>query len=341
MVDLASEQLQQNPAGWPDEVLPLFERAITCEYASLTRHHRPITYPVTPYVGEDGLTLDVSTGLTYPAKAERARHNPKVALLYSDPVGCGLIKPPSVLVFGLATVRDANLQNNTDRYMRLSFVKVSSAYKGIPPFLLRRMPWYFARIWIEVTPLRIQWWPAGELDGQPQMWQAPAETVAPASDPAPSGKAPGMWKAGPVDWRSGAEYAVQNLGDPILTVVTTDGFPLPFRVRNAALVPDGIRVHVPSGMPAIVTDSACLTFHTHPEVFTGQQNLVFVGRVQQEANGYVFIVERQLGDWSLAGSRLQSTLDFFRNGRKLAPRLAMEAARRGQPVPRVHLPGKN
>src|SRR5215217_902128 len=63
----------ENPGGWPEVLLPLFERAITVEYASFTRAGAPITYPVTPYVGEDGLTLDVSTGLTYPSKAERAR----------------------------------------------------------------------------------------------------------------------------------------------------------------------------------------------------------------------------------------------------------------------------
>ncbi len=54
---------------------------------------------------------------------------------------------------------------------------------------------------------------------------------------------------------------------------------------------------------------------------------VFVELVQPEAPDCVFVVERQLGDWSLAGSRLQATWDFFRNGRKLAPRLAAEAAR--------------
>jgi hypothetical protein len=335
-----SEQLQQNPAGWPNTVLALFERAITCEYATLTKHQTPITYPVTPYIGDDGRTLDVSTGLTYPAKAERARRNPKVALLYSDPVGSGLANPPVVLVLGLATVQDANLQQNTDRYLRLSMVKVPSAYKGMPPFMLRRMPWYFGRIWIQVTPLRILWWPAGETESQPQIWQAPTGTAAPPSDPAPSGKALGVWKEGPTDWRSGAEYAVQNLGDPILTIVTADGFPLPFRVRNATLVPGGIRIHVPSGRPAPATGPACLTFHTHPELFTGQQNLVFVGQVQQEADGCIFSVERQLGDWSLVGSRLKATWDFMQNGRKLAPRLAAEAERRGQPVPKVRLPGE-
>jgi len=74
--------------------------------ATLTSHYTPNTYPVTPYVGDDGRTLDASTGLTYPTKAERARRNPKVALLYSDPVGSGLIKPAAALVLGLASVRE-------------------------------------------------------------------------------------------------------------------------------------------------------------------------------------------------------------------------------------------
>jgi hypothetical protein len=129
--------LAGNPAGWPEELLPLFEQAITVEYASLTRAGAPVTYPVTPYVGEDGLTLDVSTGLTYSAKAERARRNPKVALLYSDPLGSGLDAAPVVLVQGLATVRDADLQANTDRYVRLSMAKAPDAYEGQPKFLLR------------------------------------------------------------------------------------------------------------------------------------------------------------------------------------------------------------
>ena len=91
-----------NPAGWPEAALGRFQRAITVEYTSLTRAGLPIMIPLTPFLGEDQLSVDVSTGLTYPAKAERARRNPKVCLLFSDPVGSGLSNPPIVLVQGLA-----------------------------------------------------------------------------------------------------------------------------------------------------------------------------------------------------------------------------------------------
>ena len=87
----------------------MFERAITCEYASLTRAGSPVTAPITPYIGASG-TLDVSTGLTYPAKAERARRNPRVALLFADTIGAGAGDGPVVLVQGYAAVRDGDLQ---------------------------------------------------------------------------------------------------------------------------------------------------------------------------------------------------------------------------------------
>jgi hypothetical protein len=313
----------------------MFERAITTEYASLTARGAPLTYPVTPYIAENGKTLDVSTGLTYPSKAERARRNPKVALLYSDPVGTRLSKPPVVLVQGLAAVRDADLQANTDRYLRQSFKKVPEAYAGMPSFLLRRLPWYFVRIWIQVTPLRILWWPEGNLDRQPESWQAPQDIIAPESDPAPAGKSPGSWKEGPADWRPGASYAIQRLGNPVVTVVDGQGFPFPMRVRGASLTPDGFHFDIPVGLPANLYGPACLTFHTHPEQFTGQQNMVFTGGVEK---GGAFVVEKQIGDWSLAGSKLRATWEFMNNGRKLAPRLAEEARRRGQAVPAIRLP---
>ncbi len=334
--------LAGNPAGWPEELLPLFERAITVEYASLTRAGAPVTYPVTPYVGEEGTTLDVSTGLTYPAKAERARRNPKVALLYSDPLGSRLDAAPVALVQGLATVRDADLQANTDRYVRLSMAKNPAAYEGQPKFLLRSVGWYYARIWIQVTPTRMLWWPAGRLDGQPQEWRAPAGTNAPPSDPGSPGGQPAAWMEQPSEWRQAAERAVREFPFRDLTFVGEDGFPVCLPVTEISPDPSGFRLRVARLAGAAPESRACLTFHTHDPKFTAQQNRALVGRISQaEDDGLVFEVERLLGNWDISENKLGFMFDFmFRKGRRLRPRLKAEAARRGQPVPEIRFPGE-
>lgn len=332
-----STALAGNPAAWPEELLPLFERAITVEYASLTRAGNPVTYPVTPYVGEDGLSLDVSTGLTYPAKAERARRNPKVALLYSDPLGSGLDAAPVALVQGMATVLDSDLQANTDRYVRLAMAKLPDAYEGQPKFMLRTLAWYFARIWIQVTPTRILWWPAGRPHDAPREWTAPEGTSAPPSDPAPPGKQPASWTEQPSGWRAAAKMALQEFPFRDLTLEGTDGFPVCLPVADISLEAEGLRLRAARLADARPEGPACLTFHAHDEGFSFQQNRVLVGRVSQADDGALaFAVERLLGDWSLPSGRLATTLDFmFRKGRRLRPRLKTESARRGQPVPRV------
>jgi hypothetical protein len=144
---------------------------ITTEYASLDRSGAPITWPVTPYLGRDGRTIDVATGLTYPLKAERARRNPKVALSFSQPLGSGLTEPATFVIHGLATVRDADLRANSARYLAEVAARLPEAFDSIPTAMLRRMAWYWARIWVEVTPVRVLWWPGGDLDQPPQLWQ--------------------------------------------------------------------------------------------------------------------------------------------------------------------------
>jgi hypothetical protein len=328
-----------SPAGWPEAVLPVFQRAIAVEYTSLTRTGTPIMVPVTPYVEQGAQTLDVSTGLTYPAKAERARRNPKVCLLFADHVGAGLTDPPVVLVQGLARVRDADLQANTDRYVRLALAKTPAVYRGLPRFLLRRLDWYFARIWIQVTPIQIWWWKSKALDQAPGQWVAPPTTTAPPSDPAPSGRQPTAWLQAPADWRSTARSAVARLDQRDLGWVGADGFPLAVPVAGVEEAEQGFRLRLGRHLPGAPQGPACLTFHAHPATFTRQENHTFLGEVAPTGpSEYVFRVRRLLADVSLTGNKLASTLGFLAKGRRLAPRLEPEASRRGQPVPKVRPP---
>jgi len=333
----------RNPSVWPDGLLEVFERSLTVEYASLTRTGLPITVPTTPYLGDNFETIDVSTGLTYPTKAERARRDPRVCLLFADPLGSGLDEPPVVLVQGLATVRDSDLQANTDRYVRLSMQKLPEATKGQPRFVLRRLGWYYARIWIEVTPLHMRWWPGRNLEEPPRTLNAAEGTAAPLSDPAPSGKQPGPWLAPPSSWRDAAREA-DRLSTHDLTTVDANGFPLCLPVLRTEVVDDGFGLRLGPGAPPVQAGPACLTIHAHPQRFTGQENRTIIGTLQpspDRGGPFHFRAERALADWSLAGSRTRMGLSFLGKGRRLSPRLASEAQRRFQAVPIVRLPDKS
>jgi hypothetical protein len=332
---MSAEQTSSSVA-WPPGLHDVFERAITCEYASLTSAGAPVTVPATPYVGAG--SLDVSTGLSYPAKAERARRNPKVALLYADALGAGMSGAPVVLVQGHAAVRDADLQLNTDRYVRSSLIKLPAAGKGQPKALLRRLVFYYARIWIEITPTRIRWWPDRDLAHEPQQWQIDPAAPLPQSDPTPSGRQPPAWLDPPPGWREVAARALEALPFADLTVVAQDGFPLCLPVAAGAFEGEEVPLRIGSGAPELAMGPACLTVHGHDEQFTTQENHTLVGTLTQGADGPRLRVERALADWSITGNRAQAAIGFLRKGRRLAPRLKAEAARRGQPVPTVNLP---
>jgi hypothetical protein len=322
-------------AAWPAQLTEAFERALTCEYASLTRAGAPVTMPSTPYVGNG--TLDVSTGLSYPAKAERARRNPKVALLFADSIGNTSEGTPVVLVQGHAAVRDADLQSNTDRYARVAVEKLPEATKGQPKFLLRRMKFYYARIWIEVVPQRILWWEDRDLAGAPQEWRIGSGRELPRSDPAPTGRQSPAWLTPPADWRGIAARALRELPLADLTFVDVDGYPLCVPVTAGSLEGDLVSLGLGSGAPELRPGPACLTVHGHDERFTTQENHTLVGELMLHGGGPRLRVERALADWSLAGNRAQIAIGFLHKGRMLSPRLSAEAARRGQPVPEVRL----
>jgi hypothetical protein len=315
-----------------------------------------VTIPTTPYVGQHG-TLDVSTGLTYPAKAERARRNPRVCLLFADPLGEAMGSAPVAVVQGHAAVRDSDLQANTDRYTRESQIKLPAATKGQPKFALKRMAFYYARIWIEITPLRILWWSDRSMEEAPDEWRAPEGTAKPASDPAPPGNPPPAWREPPSDWRSLARRALSDLPLADLTFVDAEGVPMCIPVQTTGLSDDRVALKVGAGAPGLQAGPACLTLHGHPEQFTGQENHTLIGELEtadgelQAADGELrtaagqlrtadgpphFKVQRALADWSLVGNRASAALSFLSARRSLSPRLRAEAARRGQPVPDVH-----
>ena len=340
---MSNELAFTNTLGLPQELVPIMINNLVCEYSSLKKHGTPITMPLIPFPGEDGRTIDINTGLTYPSKAERARNNPRVCLLYSEPKGTAIENPPTILVYGHATVHDSDLQKNTDRYVQ-SALTLTQMFRIMPRFIFRQLNGYLARIWISVTPLKVLWWPEGDTEKTPQQWLAPEGTQAPPSDPQPK-RLSTRHKPLVVmstDWSKEITYALEHLGDPILTVVDAEGYPVPFRARSGSLVSEGLYLDLPSGMPVEAQGRGCLTFHSlqvKNGEMTSNENMSFSGNVSRDGDHALFRVKRQLPGASFK-TDLSGMLSMGKFMLSLKKRLEAEAERRGQPVPKVRFPGE-
>lgn len=301
-------------AGLPDRVIDVIRAAAVVEYATMSAAGVPIDTPTLCFPADDLSSLDVGTGLAYPAKADRARRNPKVGLLVE-----GLPGEPVVSVAGRAVIRDADFQANLDRYL------AETAYwmPGAPPWPeARKAVWYWTRIIVQVVPVTVRWWDSdADMDGPPHLWHAPPSTLA--SDPDPSGKPSPVppWPQPP--WEEHARNIMATGAPGHLTLADDDGYPLPIRARRVTLTPTGFDLDIANGAPWKRAGKATLSF---------QGRAIFVGDVSEDGGTLRFAVERVLPVlpftstrelWSPSAATLGSMMD----------RLRHELGRRGQSIP--------
>jgi len=304
----------------PENVQRLIEGAPFTEYATVSAAAVPINTPTYVFPGDDLGLLALATGLAYPAKAERARRNPKVGLLIE-----GRADEPVVSIRGKAAVRDADLTGNARRYIS------ETGFEGISYGLTwseaRKAVWYWTRVIVEVTPEKIMWWEnATAMDRAPQVWTAPEGFAFPESDPAPTGKptaAPG-WPQRP--WQELAQDGLARGVLPHLTLCDADGYPLPIRVRHCELLGDRFQLQLPDWKPWAFEGKAHLSY-------LGLE--CFVGDIEIEGNSIWFRVERALPqlpnmmDPKLVLSPTDELKETFMT------RLTAEVVRRNQPIPTI------
>jgi hypothetical protein len=319
-------------ATLPAPVQQVFEKFVTTELTTLDSRGQPITWPVTPYYSSGADCIDVTTGLGYPKKANDARGNPKVALLFSDPTGCGLSDPPTVLVQGTATIDDADLDANRDRYARESAAKLPAAAGQQPPKLLRGwFTWYYARLYIYVRPERVYVWPGGELSLEPELYDAHMEEVRSGHDEEPESDPP-TEPPGDAVWDARIESFGDQYDTGVLSLVAPDGFPFSARVpvsvdRAARRVRIGA---TPLGLP-LRAGLVCLAAHDHAPDFTWQRNFHIRGDLVEEDGEWSIVPRKLVGGFELPpGSilvRMRLNFPKIRRFRKIAKR---EQAKRGR-----------
>lgn len=299
----------------PPELVALIRRSTIAEYATVSAAGVPIDTPTYYFPSADLASLDIGTGLSYPAKAERARRNPKVGMLIE-----GGADDPVISFAGYAAVRDADLQASLERYLAETILAPNIHPELVPWETTRQRLYYLTRIIVCIAPAHIRWWPnRAAMDGAPTELRAPADSQFPVSDPAPMGKAsaPPAWQQR--SWQDLAEIALKQGLPAHLTLLDDEGFPIPIRVQHYRKHADGIAVSVPRGAPW-QEGKATLSF-------IGKE--VFVGDARREGEETILQVERALP--------ILPTVDD-QGGRKeempkLKQRLLDELARRGQLPP--------
>ena len=294
-------------ASLPPEVRDCFERYITTEYTTIDARQQPITWPVTPYYRNGEPTIDVTTGIGYPKKADDAKRNPRVALLFSDPTGCGLERPSQVLVQGTADVDDRDLDANAERYDRESAHKLPVTKRESPPKFMRGpLRWYYARIYIKVRPERIFVWPEGDPTAEPEIHDAHLDEVRsghveePQVAHAPAG-------GGGVPWDRRMDELGSRYRDAVVSWVAPDGFPLAVRLpievdraERKIKLADEL-----AGLP-LAEGRACLTAHSHHPEFKWRENF--------QVRGDLALTDR---GWQLTPHKLIGGLEMPKGPRRL------------------------
>jgi hypothetical protein len=318
-------------ATLPPDVQQVFERFITTELTTLDGRGQPITWPVTPYYRPGGDCIDVTTGLGYPKKADDAARNPKVALLFSDPTGSGLERAPMVLVQGIATVDDDDLDANRERYTREAVEKLPATKKQLPPEAMRRFfDWYFTRIYIHVRPERVYVWPDAIAEREPELLDSHIEEVRSGHDEEPDADRAGPRGRDPV-WDRRLDELGAHYDTAVLSFVAPDGFPFSVRVPiSAERGGKVVRIEAePVGAP-LQPGLACLTAHEHEPNFEWQRNFQVRGDLVVQDGGWALVPHKLVGGFELPpdGALKRAAMNFrkVRRFRKIAKR---EQAKRG------------
>ena len=294
-------------ATLPDEVQQVFDRFITTEYTAFDSAGMPITWPVTPYYSPGGPTIDVTTAVGYPKKANDARGNEGSPCCSPIPPARGSTGAPMVLVQGTADVDDRDLDANADRYTRESAEKLPAAKGLMPPKLIQRtMGWYFRRLYVYVRPERVYVWPGGDIAAEPELLDTRLEEVRSAHAEEPETAMPGS-AAGRLTW----DERMGQLGDrydtAVLTVTAPDGFPFSVRVPVQADAA-ARRVRIPAdpvGAP-LRPGRACVAAHDHGADFEWQRNFQVRGDLVEDGDGWAVEPHKLVGGFELPpGSNLE------------------------------------
>src|SRR3954466_3310300 len=148
----------------PEPVEELLGAALVGELTVVDPAGHPVTYPLIPLY--DGSRIYLTSSTLFSRKLEHIKANPKVSLSITDPVAVGG-RTDRVTIQGDARVVDEDPHAGWERLLPIWEAKEPA----IVAFLKARvaLPLFFERSLIEITPLRVLYWPDGDAAQAPEV----------------------------------------------------------------------------------------------------------------------------------------------------------------------------
>ncbi|MDQ2911999.1 MAG: pyridoxamine 5'-phosphate oxidase family protein [Chloroflexota bacterium] len=153
--------------GVPPAVGAVVHEFRSCEFSTIARDGTPVTWPTMPFFEPAHRRFLITASIGLAQKVFNVRRDGRVAMLFSNPTGSGLVSPPLVLIQGDANAPEdlTPLEEGFVERAQLLFERqpVGITMIAVMPGPVRRLAdWYGWRVFIHVRPRRIRWWPEGD-----------------------------------------------------------------------------------------------------------------------------------------------------------------------------------
>jgi Pyridoxamine 5'-phosphate oxidase len=279
---------------------------LTCEFATLGRDGTPLTWPTAVLPRPDG-TLLVTTSIAFPQKALNVRRDGRVALLFSEPTGSGLINAPQVYISGHASCPDEIVTSpaGLEEYWARLFRRQPSSRPYIKTPINKLMDWYYFRLLITIEPDEVvNRGPITSTAAEPSTASSNATALLGADI---LGRFP-----------TAVLGAVDAAGAPLLMRTTVTPVAEGFEVRAE---PDA----------AVLAGPASLLVHEHDEKLSAAYTALVRGRLSELGEGRWLLVPDRVVE-PIGTGRVADALHLVRGGRRATTRYL---DRRGLQRPRV------
>ena len=153
----------------PSSLREVLEKALVCEFTTISPSGRPITHPLLPLYDSDGGRLFVTSSVLFSKKLDHIKRNPKVSALFSNRAGIAVSPYRIMLLKGDAKVGEEDVHHGWERL--LPIWRKKEPYIDSLVKMRYALPLFWERSVVEIVPSKVYAWPQGDTDSQPDVYR--------------------------------------------------------------------------------------------------------------------------------------------------------------------------